>query len=98
MRFNLKANRPGNNIGHPSAKEKQLSLNLTYDSRIPQYLIGDVHRLYRVILNLVSNAIKFTPQGSVDVRLQLIQHQRQRIVIQCQIQDTGIGIPQTNKR
>ena len=68
-------------------------MNLTCDSRIPGYLIGDATRLQRIILNLVTNAIKFTPRGAVNLRLQLIQLKRQRIVIQCQVQDTGIGIP-----
>jgi two-component system, OmpR family, aerobic respiration control sensor histidine kinase ArcB len=77
----------------PSAQEKKLKLELTCDSRIPVYLIGDATRLQRILLNLVTNAIKFTSHGAVNLRIQLVQLRRQRIVIQCQVADTGIGIP-----
>ena len=77
----------------PSVQEKHLDFHIDYDAEIPSTLIGDPVRLQRILLNLVSNAIKFTAQGSVDLRLRLIQRKHRRLVIQFEVQDTGIGIP-----
>ena len=77
----------------PSVQEKNLILNVEYDAKIPAVLIGDPVRIQRILLNLVSNAIKFTAQGSVNLRLMLIQRKHRRLVIQFEVQDTGIGIP-----
>lgn len=77
----------------PSVQEKNLDFNIEYDDKIPSILIGDPVRLQRIVLNLVSNAIKFTPQGSVCLRLALVRRKHRRLVIQFEVQDTGIGIP-----
>ena len=77
----------------PSAQEKQLNFHVEYDANIPSTLIGDPVRIQRILLNLVSNAIKFTPQGSIDLRLKFIRRKHRRLVIQFEVQDTGIGIP-----
>ena len=77
----------------PSIQEKNLDFHIEYDAKIPSTLIGDPVRIQRILLNLVSNAIKFTAQGSVVLRLRLIQRRHRRLVIQFEVQDTGIGIP-----
>ena len=78
----------------PSAHAKQLILNLTWDPYIPLYLIGDPIRIHRILLNLLTNAVKFTPRGHIDVRVAVLRKlKRQRFIIQLQVQDTGIGIP-----
>jgi two-component system, OmpR family, aerobic respiration control sensor histidine kinase ArcB len=77
----------------PSVQEKKLDFQVDYDAKIPSLLIGDPVRIQRILLNLVSNAIKFTPQGSVDLRLTLLQRTHRRLVIQFEVRDTGIGIP-----
>ena len=78
----------------PSVETKQLKLNLIWDTNIPLYLIGDPIRIHRILLNLLTNAIKFTPQGHIDVRVAVFRKlKRQRFIIQLQVQDTGIGIP-----
>jgi two-component system, OmpR family, aerobic respiration control sensor histidine kinase ArcB len=77
----------------PSVQEKSLNFHVEYDEKIPLTLIGDPIRIQRILLNLVSNAIKFTSQGSVDLRLTFIRRKHRRLVIQFEVQDTGIGIP-----
>lgn len=75
------------------AKKKQLALNLTYDEKIPPYLIGDPIRIQEILLNLISNAIKFTSKGKVDVILKLHSLSKEYAVIKFIVSDTGIGIP-----
>ena len=78
----------------PSAHEKKLSFNIQMDERLPHYVIGDPTRLQRILLNLLSNAIKFTHQGSIDFSIRLLERKkRHRVIIEYQVQDTGIGIP-----
>ena len=56
-------------------------------------LRGDPGRLRQVLLNLVSNGLKFTPSGSVTVRLRLLESAPGRARVRCEVADTGIGIP-----
>jgi PAS domain S-box-containing protein len=53
---------------------------------------GDARRLSQVLLNLTSNAVKFTEQGSITVRAQLLQDSPAQVVLRFEVQDTGIGI------
>jgi len=55
-------------------------------------VIGDAHRLRQVLLNLVGNAIKFTEQGQVSVRIGLGPDSGPSVPIRCEVEDTGIGI------
>ncbi|WP_131777789.1 PAS domain-containing sensor histidine kinase [Legionella fairfieldensis] len=76
-----------------AAALKKLSLNYHY-SDIPTVFIGDPHRLQRLVLNLVSNAIKFTHQGHIDVEVNCVkQVDEHHLILQLIVSDTGIGIP-----
>ena len=75
-----------------SAESKGLKLSYILDQNIPQFVKGDSHRLSQVMVNLISNAIKFTPNGNVDVKLNLIEQKENKAKIQFSITDTGIGI------
>lgn len=77
----------------PLAKEKNLSLDVQVEAELPTALIGDRLRLQRILLNLLNNAIKFTAEGSVFLNVKMVHRKRQRLLIQFQVQDTGIGIP-----
>ena len=78
-----------------SAKAQEQNLELLYriDREIPDCIIGDSHRLRQVLLNLVSNAIKFTPQGEVYILVRLRHRSEESIEIDFEVSDTGIGIP-----
>jgi len=82
----------------PLAKEKDISLSLRIDERIPQYLIGDATRLLQIIFNLIGNAIKFTKSGRVDLFVETIKQAEQgKITLRFAVKDTGIGISDDKK-
>jgi len=74
------------------AHEKGLSFSWKVDDSIQPYLIGDVHRLNQVVTNLIGNAIKFTPQGSVQLEITYIGETNDAQDIAFRVTDTGIGI------
>lgn len=73
-------------------QEKNLKLVKVYDSRIPEVLVGDAVRLHQIILNLVSNAVKFTSKGTITVSVSLLHQDDEKVSIEFAIKDTGIGI------
>jgi signal transduction histidine kinase len=80
------------------ALEKGLKLSFNFDSAIPEYLIGDPVRIYRILLELLSNALKFTAKGFVAVRTTLVNRTERDLVIEIAIEDTGIGIPKDKQQ
>ena len=76
----------------PKIQEKNLELITHYDKKIPEVLIGDPVRLHQIILNLVSNAVKFTHQGRITVSVILVSENEKEVVIKFAVSDTGIGI------
>jgi len=77
-------------------QEKNLKLVIKYDKNIPEVLIGDSVRLHQIILNLVSNAVKFTSAGKITVKVQLISEDDETVNIKFTISDTGIGVSNEN--
>lgn len=78
----------------PAAKVQGLALNVNYDkTTLPESVIGDYMRSHRILVNLVSNAIKFTRHGSVSFDISLVKKEKRQVVIKFVIADTGIGIP-----
>lgn len=73
-------------------QEKNLKLIKEYDAKIPKYLIGDSVRLNQIILNLMSNAIKFTSKGKIGLSVQLIDSNEEKVTIEFVVTDTGIGM------
>ena len=78
----------------PKCLEKDVIFTKTYDASIPKTLLGDAVRLRQIILNLISNAIKFTPQGKINMSIQVINEDAEEIVLEFVVVDTGIGIPE----
>ncbi len=76
----------------PKILEKNLQLIKEYDDKIPDFIIGDPIRLHQIILNLVSNAVKFTSKGKITVSVDLLQQDNDNIVLKFSVKDTGIGI------
>jgi PAS domain S-box-containing protein len=77
------------------AAEKGLTLAYELDNTLPRYVVADEARIRQILLNLVSNAVKFTEQGSVTVRVRKIAGpDSRRITLEFTVEDTGIGIPE----
>ena len=72
---------------------KEIDLNLFIDPRIPQTLIGDPTRLSQVIINLVSNAVKFTDtNGKIGVHAEYLSQHNNDITFKVSVSDSGIGL------
>ncbi len=80
-----------NAIAQVHAENKGLALNSEVDPRVPDYVISDSYWLQRILTNLVSNAIKFTSQGEVNIRIALTDDEQYWTL---QVADTGPGIPE----
>lgn len=74
------------------ATQKQIVIYEEIDRKIPPYILGDQTRLQQILLNLISNALKFTHQGSVTARIKLIKEFDDKVELLFEIEDTGIGI------
>jgi len=81
----------------PSAHKKNIELSLRVSPQLPDSLIGDAMRIKQVMVNLASNAIKFTDKGSVDINLEGHVIGKNRYKIRVTVQDTGIGISNQQK-
>ena len=73
-------------------KEKNLELVTEFDNEIPSILLGDSIRLNQVILNLMSNSVKFTHKGKIKLTLKLINQDENNVTIEFTVTDSGIGI------
>ncbi len=83
------------NIVAQRADEKKQRLDLFIDGDIPKYVKSDAIRLKQVIMNLLVNAVKFTPEsGEIVVRTQVLKTQNNRVIIKLSVTDNGIGIEQ----
>ncbi len=72
-------------------KEKGLQLEIDQSSRFPRYIVGDEARLRQVLINLIGNAIKYTEQGGVAVRMGTKQNELTYLLFE--VEDSGPGIP-----
>ncbi|BDD00344.1 hybrid sensor histidine kinase/response regulator [Persicobacter psychrovividus] len=76
------------------ADARSISLKVLVGDEIPEQLLGDAHRLKQVLINLITNAIKFTEKGAVTIRLERLPKATNRAWLRFVIEDTGIGIPE----
>jgi signal transduction histidine kinase/CheY-like chemotaxis protein/HPt (histidine-containing phosphotransfer) domain-containing protein len=77
----------------PKAVEKGLKLSADCDAGLPDALVGDAGRIRQVLINLVSNALKFTEHGSVTIRATCPMRDATSACVTWSVEDTGIGIP-----
>jgi PAS domain S-box-containing protein len=79
----------------PQAESKELTLALTSEPGLPQFARGDPCRLRQVLINLINNAIKFTPSGGINIRVSSVPRDADggSFRLHCKVEDTGIGIP-----
>ncbi|WP_041415956.1 hybrid sensor histidine kinase/response regulator [Shewanella halifaxensis] len=76
----------------PKAQQRSIEMRITIDQNIPCYVRADEQKLRQVLMNLASNAVKFTHSGSVSFKLQLEVETTDTICILFSVKDTGIGI------
>jgi PAS domain S-box-containing protein len=76
------------------AAGKDLELVSRFDPLIPRMVCGDPHRLRQVIVNLVGNAIKFTPSGEIQLSVDRVAEDARFVELHFNVRDTGIGIPE----
>ncbi|MCP4355774.1 MAG: response regulator [Proteobacteria bacterium] len=79
-----------------SAREKELELLVDFSSNVPQYLIGDPARFNQILYNLIGNAIKFTSEGHILIKIDADVKDKD-VMLNIGIEDTGIGIPDDKK-
>lgn len=80
------------------ASAKGIGFSYTISADIPKYILADEIRLLQILSNLTSNSIKFTDNGSVQIRLQLQEKRGNVHKIRVEIEDTGIGISEDNQK
>jgi len=76
-----------------TANTKDIDFNVSIDVSTPRHLIGDCVRTERILINLISNALKFTSKGHVHISLKWIPKGETKGIAQFTIDDSGIGIP-----
>jgi signal transduction histidine kinase/CheY-like chemotaxis protein/HPt (histidine-containing phosphotransfer) domain-containing protein len=74
------------------AEEKGLELVLEFDERVPPYVVGDDLRIRQVLVNLVSNAVKFSDEGKVTTTITLLSTDPQQCLVRFEVKDSGPGI------
>ena len=79
----------------PAAREKSVTLKLDIDENVPTHVNGDPRLLTQVLVNLISNSIKFTDRGGIVVQAEKVDHDNgsSSVTLSFSVADTGIGIP-----
>ncbi len=80
------------NVIYLRAKEKKLTFTVESDETLPLVLYGDDVRIRQIVTNLLTNAVKYTPQGSVHLKAAYECQSDDRMLLKISVQDTGIGI------
>ena len=81
----------------PKAILKKLPLYFHLDATLPEFFYGDSKRLFRILLELMTNALKFTATGHIHLKLNCAEKNVDLIMLRCEVIDTGIGIPNNKK-
>ncbi len=74
------------------AKEKVIEIKAEIDQRLPEQLMGDPTRIRQILANLMTNALKFTDQGIITVRIQCLATYTNKVGLRLEVEDSGIGI------
>lgn len=82
----------------PSAHEKKLELSMIVAPEVPSDVLGDAMRLQQILTNLIGNAIKFTQEGNIEVKVQRVDEQDNYVTLKILIADSGIGISENQQQ
>ncbi len=78
---------------HSQALKKHNKLIFMKDDRLPALVVGDENRLRQILVNLTGNAMKFTKNGTVEVKAELVTADKKQVSVRFAVRDSGIGIP-----
>ncbi len=79
-------------IAATHAAVKGLHFGAFVDAAVPRFVVGDPHRLRQVLINLLSNATKFTDQGGVHLRMTVVRQRSATVTVRSEVIDTGVGM------
>lgn len=79
------------------ARQKGISLDLSIDSDVPAFIFVDAIRLKQILVNLISNALKFTSFGQIHLDIHCIASTEEKSILQFSVKDTGVGIKEYNQ-
>lgn len=82
----------------PMARDKGLKVNAHFDASVPYQVLADELHLRQILINLVSNAVKFTDDGQVDIVVRSIGKAENAVLTAFDVRDTGIGVPEEKKK
>ena len=82
----------------PLAAQKHIAMAFYYADNIPKEVIGDALRFKQILTNLISNAIKFTPDGEIIVRVRMEHDDIEQCILHFSVQDSGIGLSGTDRK
>ncbi|WP_129125262.1 response regulator [Geomonas oryzae] len=74
-------------------RRKGVAVELEVAAEVPRHAVGDPNRLRQVLINIINNGLKFTEQGAVEVRVNLVEESGAGHCVGFEVKDTGIGIP-----
>jgi signal transduction histidine kinase/CheY-like chemotaxis protein len=80
-----------------SGSKGELFIIFTLSEDVPEIVTGDSFRLKQILINIIGNAVKFTPKGIILLKVNLKKREGNRAVISFEVSDTGIGIPEEKK-
>lgn len=82
----------------PLAAQKHIDMTFYYADNVPKYVVGDALRFKQILTNLTSNAIKFTPDGEIIVRVRMEHDDIGQCLLHFSVQDSGIGLSGTDRK
>ncbi|MCL6231809.1 GacS-like sensor histidine kinase [Acinetobacter amyesii] len=82
----------------PLAAQKHIDMTFYYADNVPKFVVGDVLRFKQILTNLISNAIKFTPDGEIIVRVRMEHDDIGQCLLHFSVQDSGIGLSGTDRK
>jgi len=85
-------------IVKPLAREKKLDVRMCVEDAIPTPVYGDAYRLKQVLTNIIGNAVKFTSEGGVEVKVGVKEQCGNNVQLYFKVKDSGIGIPLERKQ
>jgi signal transduction histidine kinase/CheY-like chemotaxis protein/HPt (histidine-containing phosphotransfer) domain-containing protein len=74
-------------------EEKGLEFLFAINNEVPRYLVGDPLRLSQILTNLTTNALKFTEQGEIVIKIEVVNLELEQVTLRFAVRDTGVGIP-----